>query len=698
MANRVRDSMADLERRRLQLEDNVAKLRNALRHWQTLEAEYNGIKDELENLGDDASPEEMMNVGEDFGSDLVSCKELEDIIGRDQARMRSPRQVADVISKRIEYVKKNVQSVQKQLSNAEDKLAGVLVVSNPDLKDEADLPVTEILEELDEDGNVISSSTRAPGAEHAQLVEALRSAGISIPDGQDRQQPEESQPDKSTHRAITQDPHETGPPHYPTPKTKLLVPSKNEQSSSRVEASRTLHEPGITGAVPGSTVGHFEGEGSSNLTPESGDAIMPGTIQLPRTNATDMTHRSADGGATGGSTSSAKSSGEQTNIKEFPVPGTVGKGDRILELNDDDHVVGSVPIMPAGESSEDARLRREMLQYAMNEISPIVAELDLEEAHNDDSDYDDEEADEDLEDADDDDLSEEDDWGRSLRGGISDDYRERMMALEKKLNAHMIENVGPGLVTNARAPNGVENDARRLVVKPDEDIEAINGVRLSGEEPANFNVAERIPKEGKKGVRFADELDILPESKPAKKVETRPPRAKEPRVPAMSNVVVERNEVKQESTTSSRHSSRFKTARNSATARAPQASPNDKNAAYEGLAKNPEIGKADANSCNQFIGRTLLGPVVEKPMSGPLAPPEDSSLDHALHQREIFTAYHTARNRMIQKQGGFDPSPEDIVDPLYEEKNGKIKKVSRFRAARMKFNQFRLDIAADNGR
>ena len=47
----VNDSFVDLERHRLRLEENVSKLRKSLQHWQTWEAEYEGMKEEIEGLG-----------------------------------------------------------------------------------------------------------------------------------------------------------------------------------------------------------------------------------------------------------------------------------------------------------------------------------------------------------------------------------------------------------------------------------------------------------------------------------------------------------------------------------------------------------------------------------------------------------------------------------------------------------------------
>ena len=49
---KVRDSLADLEKYRLQLEHNVIKLQASLRHWRTWEIEYEGMKEEILELGE----------------------------------------------------------------------------------------------------------------------------------------------------------------------------------------------------------------------------------------------------------------------------------------------------------------------------------------------------------------------------------------------------------------------------------------------------------------------------------------------------------------------------------------------------------------------------------------------------------------------------------------------------------------------
>ena len=52
-------------------------------------------------------------------------------------------------------VQKNVKSLIKQLEAAEDRLKAIELVIHPEERSEEGLPLTEINEELDEDGNVI---------------------------------------------------------------------------------------------------------------------------------------------------------------------------------------------------------------------------------------------------------------------------------------------------------------------------------------------------------------------------------------------------------------------------------------------------------------------------------------------------------------------------------------------------------------
>ena len=56
----LRDSLADLERYRLQLEENIAKLQASLRHWQTWEIEYEGMKEEILEVGEIYSSSDLV--------------------------------------------------------------------------------------------------------------------------------------------------------------------------------------------------------------------------------------------------------------------------------------------------------------------------------------------------------------------------------------------------------------------------------------------------------------------------------------------------------------------------------------------------------------------------------------------------------------------------------------------------------------
>jgi unconventional prefoldin RPB5 interactor 1 len=73
-----------------------------------------------------------------------------------------------------------VSTISKQVQKLEDQLSKVLEEMDKEDDDtpEPELPITEILEELDEDGNIISSKVTQPEQQTAKIVETLRKAGI----------------------------------------------------------------------------------------------------------------------------------------------------------------------------------------------------------------------------------------------------------------------------------------------------------------------------------------------------------------------------------------------------------------------------------------------------------------------------------------------------------------------------------------
>lgn len=55
------EGVIDLERHRAQLVENISKLQKSLRYWQTWEAEYEGLKEEILGLGDRHTNEQLVS-------------------------------------------------------------------------------------------------------------------------------------------------------------------------------------------------------------------------------------------------------------------------------------------------------------------------------------------------------------------------------------------------------------------------------------------------------------------------------------------------------------------------------------------------------------------------------------------------------------------------------------------------------------
>ncbi|KAL3427473.1 hypothetical protein PVAG01_00982 [Phlyctema vagabunda] len=176
MATTVKDSFLDLEKHRRLLEENIEKLRRTLRHWQTWEAEYEGLKEEILSTGPSPTRHQLEQLARAYEGDLVTKKEIEDIIGGQPPR--NAEQVVNVLDRRMDYVQQNIKTVEKQLEAAEHKLAVATVISTPEVRNEEGLPLTEIIEDLDEDGNVIASRVSTPGNSKQQLLEVLHKAGV----------------------------------------------------------------------------------------------------------------------------------------------------------------------------------------------------------------------------------------------------------------------------------------------------------------------------------------------------------------------------------------------------------------------------------------------------------------------------------------------------------------------------------------
>ncbi|KAH8428504.1 prefoldin-like protein [Aspergillus melleus] len=598
--------LQDLERQRLELEGNILELQKSLYRWRTQEAEYDGLKEEFGELDDTATTDDFFEIGRDYDETLLSEKELAVLVEGQDAN-HSKERVIQLIIKRLDTVKQNVSTLEKMLRVAENKLHDLDAMERLPADPSADFPMTEIVENLDEDGNVISSSTNTPGNESADLLELLKKAGVKdVPD---------------------------------TPQTNTQAEASQEpQNESKSEAS-------------GSTTNDVQNAAGQTglLTPDSVDSD-----DAPRT------YHFEDEPAT---SQSAESQQER-------------------------------PVTNIDESPEDAQLRSEMLRYSLDEVGAVVAELELDEGASDisvdeDADvfaYDDEEESE-----------EEDEFGRSTRSILDEDYHQQMRELEAKLNARGMWNMG--------------KDTGSLPEEVKEELQQPRKVRI--EEAPQQTDTPPAEKKPKKKVAFADELDIAPAPKPpTAEKKTLPPRQSE--VQVLSDSVVERTEPVTKDpapSTAPKKASRFKSARSSApgneagdsvapVSTAPSSSVLQRK---QGTSSAPSPSSlplfpakpAEPKPFSQPIqdiserprptgpkDKILADTLVERDISeGAAAPPEPDELDEQLHRKEIASEFYRARNRRIKENEGFVDNEPEMVPIETEEAP---KKVSKFRAARMR--------------
>ena len=189
---------------------------------------------------------------------------------------------------------------------------------------------------------------------------------------------------------------------------------------------------------------------------------------------------------------------------------TVKRVDPTLSLDgpSQDETPHRQPVIPPDESPEDAALRRQMIQYNMSEVNDIVAEMNLDDETSDAS-YSDADSEEIPDDGS---LDEdEDNFGRTKQRVLSDEYLAEMRALEQKLNAKALQNVGPNPTPDP--PSTFAGSHEREGQRPTQPT--TNGVQN--------------PPAATKGVRFAAELDIQPSPPPSQNTK-----------PIHANTIIER--------------------------------------------------------------------------------------------------------------------------------------------------------------
>lgn len=586
----TRDSLIDLERHKRVLEDNIAQLQRALRHWQTWDAEYEALKEEV---GSASTSAELQQIQSDFEGELVTGKELKDIFGSDG--QRSGEQVINILDRRIDYVSKNTETLQKQLLAAENKLAAALVISQPDAHDEEGQPITEIIEELDDDDNVVSYKLNRPGESLGHITEALKKAGIT-------------------------DLPELGP--------------EDQGSSSAAGPSKSTERP-----VP---------------TKPQQDALEPPKPELPKKKAVSFAEDSIPE-----PTASVEAQPE-------PMSRAAARVQRIMDsAKEQEKIIGQDPAIPEDEDPEDAALRKEMLEYGMGEVGAVVAELQLEEGDTDGEDYQFEYTDEEMEDDEDDDFDIEDEHGRYTGRVITDDYRARMLELEQKLGVKSRFTVKEEEKAKeaAAADDSGSDDERigRIVVKQDTTTSA------SSKTASVSSKKSKDESDKKKGVRFADSLDIASEDdEPAS---TPAIKEREPVVEPLSDIVERSPSSKPAATKSTRTTSRFKSARGESTpASQPARHPTDIPVSF--------FGEDRQTAPTGPEGKTISDTLVEREMTEN-APADDGFDDF----NEVALEHQRLRRKFINDQGGFLKEDDRAILPIEEAEGGQVRQ-SRFKAAR----------------
>lgn len=660
----TQDSFGHLEENRLRLEGNANQLRRLLQHWQTWDAEYEALKEEVEAVQggrQDSQASRLQEVRDGFQGELLHGKELDDVFGTRQPRPAA--QIVDVLQRRIDYVSKTIETLTKQLRTAEDEYDAAAVVSQADASNENGQPVTEIIEELDDDDNVLSYRLSRPGDAIPQVREALEQAGVkSLPD------PE-------------------------------AEPMAGTSHMSAAPANCVL------------------GQDKSEWTDGSEKTRHPASAPTPKKTVSFSEHVPMEDAPLRTSEREPQMSRQARRVEQI-----------MKTAKEQEKISKGMPVIPDDEDEEDAALRRQMLNYSMGEVGAVVAELQLEEGDADYDDavgfgYDDEGFDESLEDDEDKwgrstgQMVSDDYRQRMLeleqRLGIASRFTEAARQDEEKGEDSSDDGQGIGRVVVKRsetapsaskpAPpksnlkskqiNGDEQKgvrfAQNLDIAPDDGPAGPSARRDKGHfvEPLGDIVERHGPSKAdgpamnlenkqvngdeKGGVRHAQSLGTMPNDWPAAPAGR---RDKGPFVEPIGDIV-ERCGPSQADGSSAmpRQQSRFKQARVKGTSsggipRGPLDAPRQ---FLERERREPPTGPD---------GATLADILVERePASSPAPPGEhDDFLDH----NAVADEYHRLRKKFIQRQGGFLREEET---PTLEpgEADEPQERVSRFKAARL---------------
>ena len=643
-------ALGRLEAKRLELQASVDKLRKYLRHWQALELDYEGLREEFNLLDSDASEEQCLKAAREFCAEKLDEKDLLSLM-KDASKHPNdrPRQLSHILERRVDYVQRNVSSIRKNFEGEQEKLNAVLLAEDEDTREDAGLPLGEILEELDEKGNVVNSRVEHAGGKTEDLAKVLEKVGVEGISAKGGIVTAEKKRTTKTAGSEKQQSDASGPSGTSTPSTK----SERSHAAAPVPEIFDASAPAFR----------------SEIIP------MPGSLP-----------------ATSSSTTSA-----QMRPKN-PEPS------KITELDDDDSDTDSTTSLPRNfdDTEDEALLREDMITYNRDnlaDVNAIVAQLDLEEgasdvSYDDDSDNPNFVPDSDLE-LDDDDLDDlgdedsEDEKGASKHLDVDSKYKRQMQLLQEKLGLQV---VGPEGVRSEE----VKKEFDRLSSPRPSAAEAarkaaIDRFEKTDKDPITGADVELTPqkskKSAKKKVAFSESLDIADEAK------TRPSTT----LPARPKVLM-KNEVEPSPITDTileRPSSppNLTGSISSASPPAPPAPSGPKSAMKPKLSRFKQQMKekpAPAAEPTPPQDRLVAANVLERDTPSGASAPTLDGIDDELHRKQMAIEFHKLKSKKIHDQGGYvkhdiDQEEEDIDDDWYETtEDGGVRKVSKFKAARLR--------------
>ncbi|BFZ63102.1 hypothetical protein YB2330_004220 [Saitoella coloradoensis] len=152
---------------RARLEDQLKSLRESLDQWQNYKKEYAALQEKISDLPQKTTRDIRVPFGK-FASipgTLIHTNEITVLLGENWFVERSAHEAAEIIGRRIDYVEENVKKVEGEMEGVRERLGAFEELERETVGDvnEAGQPIVEITEELDDEGNVVKTSTSGKG-------------------------------------------------------------------------------------------------------------------------------------------------------------------------------------------------------------------------------------------------------------------------------------------------------------------------------------------------------------------------------------------------------------------------------------------------------------------------------------------------------------------------------------------------------